>query len=485
MNKAIENGLLAVVKEDCPTCVLVEPVLRELRQKYKDLAIVVQDNPNFPALENVFYDEDLKQSFDLNIETVPTIIKFENGKEVKRTIGWHQTDWQEITSIGDLGKTLPASRPGCGSLSVEPGVADRLALQFGDFNVRSRKIEVSALEDDVEYCYERGWSDGYPLVPPTEARLYRMLQGITRDPQEILGEAPPNMVACTIEKVAINAVMAGCKPEYLPVVIAAVEASLEPAFCMHGLLATTWFSGPMIVVNGPIRKAIGMNWEGNVLGQGNRANATIGRALQLVIRNVGGGKPQEVDMSALGSPVKYGFCVPEDEDTPWRTLSQDQGYEPSQSTVTVLTADGVQGCIDQKSREPEHLVRSLAGSLKSINHIDMAGGSDALVVIPPEHGRVFDLAGWSKQQTIDALSEQLQIPGKGLSMITDDAGSKESKQKSGSTGNAQANLQPKFRSGGLRLMRAGGQAGLFSAIISGWVMNGSAGSEPVTKEIIL
>ena len=193
---------------------------------------------------------------------------------------------------------------------------------------------------------------------------------------------------------------------------------------------------------------------------------------------MGGGKPQEVDMSALGSPVKYGFCIPEDESTPWRTLAEDQGFSKSQSTVTVLTADGVQGCIDQLSRDPEQLVYSLAGSLKGINHIDMAGGSDALVVIPPEHGRVFDSAGWSKQKTIDALHAALQIPSKGLGMVTDDGGS--SPQNSREDG-----LKPKFRSNGLRLMRAGGQAGLFSAIISGWVMNGSAGSEPVTKEIIL
>jgi hypothetical protein len=478
LNKDIDNGWIAVVKEDCPTCLLIEPILHTLRQQQPDMAIVVQDNPNFPPLDNVLFDKDLRHSFELDIETVPTLIKFENGKEVQRAIGWHQSDWRDLTNIEDLGSALPASRPGCGSLSVEPGTAERLALQFGDFDINSRKIEVSPLEDDIEYCYERGWSDGLPTVPPTEARLYRMLQGTTRDPQESLGEAPPNMVECTIEKVAINAVMAGCKPEYLPVVIAAVEAALEPAFCMHGLLATTWLSGPMIIVNGPIREAIGMNWEGNVLGQGNRANATIGRALQLIIRNVGGGKPQEVDMSALGSPVKYGFCIPEDESTPWRTLAEDQGFSKSQSTVTVLTADGVQGCIDQLSRDPEQLVYSLAGSLKGINHIDMAGGSDALVVIPPEHGRVFDSAGWSKQKTIDALHAALQIPSKGLGMVTDDGGS--SPQNSREDG-----LKPKFRSNGLRLMRAGGQAGLFSAIISGWVMNGSAGSEPVTKEIIL
>ena len=474
-NQSWRNGWIAVVKEDCPTCLLIEPVLQALRETDPEFAILVQDNPAFPALDNVIHDDELRHSFELNIETVPTLIKMADGKEVERAIGWNQQDWATLTGIADIGQDLPASRPGCGTLSVVPGVADRLALRFGDFDVKSRRIEVSALEDDIEYCFDRGWSDGLPLVPPTEERLYRMLQATKRDPQEVLGEAPPNLVECTIEKVAINAVMAGCKPEYLPVVIAAVEAALDPAFCMHGLLATTWFSGPMIIVNGPIRKAIGMNWEGNALGQGNRANATIGRALQLVIRNVGGGKPQEVDMSALGSPVKYGFCFAEDEDTPWTSLAEDEGFNSSQSTVTLMTADGLQGCADQTAREPEKLIYSLSNSLKSINHIDMAGGSDAVVVIPPEHGRIFDRAGWSKAQTIAALHAELQIEGKGFGMVT--SGGPESEN--------QANLKPKFRSNGLKLVRAGGQAGLFSAIISGWVMNGSNGSEPTTKEIIL
>ena len=128
-----------------------------------------------------------------------------------------------------------------------------------------------------------------------------MLSGTTRQPDEVIGHVPPDYGICTVEKIAVNAVLAGCLPEYLPVVIATVEAALEEPFCMHGLLATTYFSGPMVVVNGPYSRAIGMNCGGNALGQGNRANAMIGRALQLVIRNVGGGKPGGVDRSALGN----------------------------------------------------------------------------------------------------------------------------------------------------------------------------------------
>ena len=132
--------------------------------------------------------------------------------------------------------------------------------------------------------------------------------GTSRDPQEVIGLIPPALQPATIEKIAVNAVMAGCKPEYLPVVLAAVEAVLEEGFAMHGVLATTMFVGPVVVVNGPVRRQIGMNAKGNVLGQGNRANGTIGRALQLVIRNIGGGRPQGVDRATLGNPGKYTYC---------------------------------------------------------------------------------------------------------------------------------------------------------------------------------
>ena len=140
-----------------------------------------------------------------------------------------------------------------------------------------------------------------------------MLSGTRRNPEEVVGRIPPNLTECTVEKVAINSVMAGCKPEYMPVLLAALEAALDPIFTLHGLLCTTCFSGPIIIVNGPITEKIGMNWGINALGQGNRANSTIGRALQLIVRNVGGGIPGEIDRATLGYPGKIGFCFAEDE----------------------------------------------------------------------------------------------------------------------------------------------------------------------------
>ncbi len=472
----IPDGFIAVVKRDCPTCTLVDSVLVELQKHDKPLTVFVQDDPSFTKVAEARDDRSLEASFKLAIETVPTLLEFRGGVEAQRAIGWERSEWQRLTGVAELGAGLPGYRPGCGSKSVEPGIAERLAVRYGPRIMQSRVVTVSETEDDGELCFERGWTDGLPVLSPTEERVYRMLQGTTRKPGEVLGAMPPTLATCNVEKVAINAVMAGCKPEYFPVVLAAVDAALDPAFGLHGLLATMWQSAPMIIVNGPIRPAIGMNWGGNALGQGNRANATIGRALQLCVRNIGGGKPQETDMSNFGSPAKFSFCFAEDEDTPWATLAEDRGFARSQSTVTLFSADGPIGCADQKSRAPEGLVYSLAGTMRAVGHIDLAKGSDVVVVISPEHGRVFDDAGWSKARTVAALHEATRIQGQDLGMNSNEAGK-------GSNAPASSTL-PKFRpDGGITLVRAGGAAGMSSVIIPGWLMTGAAGTDPVTKEI--
>jgi hypothetical protein len=279
-----------------------------------------------------------------------------------------------------------------------------------------------------------------------------------------------------VEKVAINAVMAGCRPEYLPVVLAAVEAACTDVFNAHGLLATTWFSGPMIVVNGPVATAIGMNSGVNALGQGNRANATIGRALQLVIRNVGGGRPGEVDRATLGHPGKYTFCwAAPAAGSPWEPLSVERGFPPGTSTVTLFAAGGVHGLADQLSRTPESLARSLAASLRSVAHPKLPIAFDAFLVISPEHGRVFREAGWSKARLREELDGLLTLDG--AEIVRGAGGIAEGIPES----LAGISL-PKFRPGGLLIAHAGGRAGLFSAVISGWA-SGAVGSETITREV--
>jgi len=475
---AIENGLVAVVKQDCETCVMIEPVLAQLAGD--GMAVYSQDNPGFPAsVASVLDDRELETSFNLEIETVPTLVRYENGLETGRVVGWVRDEWQGFTGIADLGADLPEFRPGCGSKSVEPGIAEELAVRYGDVAINARRIEVAPLEDEIEACFDREWSDGLPVVPPTPTRVYRMLQGTSRAPDEVIGIIPPDLAPCTVEKVAINAVMAGCKPEYLPVVLAAVEAALIDEFCMHGLLCTTMFAGPMVVVNGPLARKIGMNSRENALGQGNRANATIGRALQLVIRNVGGGKPGGIDRACLGNPGKYTFCFAEDEEgSNWESLSVERGFAPDASTVTLFAGDGVQAVVDQKSRTPESLARTLAACLRVVDHPKMVMAGDAFLIISPEHERVFHDAGWSKARLKEELDELLKIPG--AELVAGAGGIAE-----GLPANMADKTLPKFRPGGLNIVRAGGGAGMFSAVIGGWAATGEIGSIPVTKEITL
>ena len=473
----LPNGLIVVAKRECPTCLLVEPVLRELADGKAALTVYTQDDPAYAAgVGGVILDETLETSYRLGIEIVPTLIRVEDGREVERTYGWHRGDWQRITGRSNLGDDLPELRPGCGSKTLEPGIAEDLTIRFGQTGLQAREIEIGDAEDPIEACYERGWSDGMPVVPPTRARVLRMLQGTTRKPDEVIGMVPPDLVPCTVEKVAINAVLAGCKPEYMPVVLAAVEAALIDEFGMHGLLCTTMFAGPVVIVNGPVARRIGINSGVNALGQGTRANATIGRALQLVIRNVGGGRPGEIDRSTLGTPGKYSFCFAEAEDSDWEPLSVQRGYSREASTVTLFAGEGVQGIVDQKSRNPESLAKSFALSLRAVDHYKLAMAGDALLVVSPDHCRVFLEAGWSKARLHDELTALLQLPGDEIVVGAQGIAEGVPAALAGKT-------IPKFRPGGLFIVRAGGQAGLFSAVIAGWVASGPIGSTPVSKEI--
>ena len=474
-----EGGLAVVVKRDCPTCQLVEPVLERLAGDSGGLAVFSQDDPDFPdAVPDVIDDGELEHSFRLGIETVPTLVRFEDGEETGRAIGWNREEWRALTATPDLGAELPEFRPGCGSLSVEPGAEERLRARFGETGLRARRVPLDADADDVEACFERGWTDGLPVVPPTPERILRMLAGTTRPPDDIVGAVPPDYAECTVEKVAINAVLAGCKPEYMPVVLAALEAALDPGFTLHGILCSTCFTAPLVIVNGPMARRIGMNAGLNVLGQGNRANATIGRALNLIVRNVGGGRPGEIDRSTFGAPSKYTFCFAEDEsDEEWEPLSVSRGIPRGTSAVTLFQGEGVQGVLDQRSRTPEQLTKSLAACLLAVCHPKICEWAHAVLLLSPEHYAIYREAGWGRTRITDALLEATTRPldevARGADGLAEGVPDSEARRR-----------VPKFPPGGLLLARAGGAAGLYSAILAGWP-GGRAWqhSHPITREI--
>jgi hypothetical protein len=471
----LPEGVVAFVKRDCPTCTLVAPVLRRLAKEVA-LTVYSQDDPAFPDGVVVVDDRELAASWHRRIEAVPTLLRVEGGEERERVLGWQRGEWERLTGVAGLGPELPEWRPGCGSRSVEPGLAEELAVRFGADRLHARRVALAEQEDELEAPFARGWTDGLPVVPPTERRVLSILGGTSRSPEEVVAVVPPDLVPCTVEKVAINAVMAGCRPEHLPVVLAALEAACTDAFNMHGLLATTMPTAPVIVVNGPIRRAIGMNSGINVFGQGNRANTSIGRALQLVVRNVGGGRPGQVDRATFGNPGKLSFCFAEDEEgSPWTPLSADLGAAPGTNTVTLFPGEAPRSIVDQLSRDPESLARSFASCLRTLHHPKLPLAFDCLLAVGPEHARVFSEAGWDKARLVARLHELLQLPGgelvRGAGGIAEGVPQKL----------ADATL-PKFRPGGLLIVHCGGRAGLFSAMIGGWV-TGDMGSQPVLREI--
>ena len=472
----LPDGLVVVVKQDCATCLAVIPVLAQLAGGPEPLAVYVQDDLGPFADLAPRDDTTLEISWHHDIETVPTLMRVEAGHERARTIGWSRTAWQDLTGRDDLGPELPQMRPGCGSLSVDPNLVDELNVRFRSSTLRARRVELAELEDEVEALFARGWTDGLPVVPPTEARVLRMLEGTSRAADEVVAIVPPNLIDVTVEKVAINAVMAGCQPEYLPWVLAAVDAVCNDEFNMHGVLATTMPVGPVVVANGPGATAIGMSSGGNVLGQGNRANLTIGRALQLVIRNVGGGRPGGVDRATHGNPGKLSFCFAEDEaGSPWTSLAESRGLPSGQDAVTVFAGEGPRCIVDQKARDPESLATTMAECLQAMHHPKLVFAFDAMLVVGPEHARVFAEAGWDRLRVVTEINQRTQRPGADL---VEGAG--------GMTEGIPAAFEDatlsKLRDGGLLLVHAGGRAGLFSAIIGGWA-NGAIGSQPVTRPV--
>ena len=468
----LPDGLVVVVKRDCATCVMVAPVVVEL-----GAVVYTQDDPTFPDGVDAIHDHDLSVSWHHNIETVPTLIKVRGGVEVERTVGWVRDDWRRLTDNALLGESLPSFRPGCGSLSVDPDRVDALRAQFSGHTLTSRRLELADLDDEMEILFDRGFTDGLPVVPPTAERVLRMLEGTSRAADEVVAVVAPDLVELTVEKAAINAVMAGCRPEYLPWVLAAVEAVCTDAFNIHGVLATTMPVGPVVVCNGPGTRAIGMNSGVNALGQGNRANLTIGRAVQLIIRNVGGGRPGEVDRATHGNPGKLSFCFAErEDDSPFTSLAVSRGCAATDNAVTVFAGEGARCIVDQKVRTAEELATVFAACLRTLHNPKLVYAFDAILVVGPEHARVCAEANWDRERLLAEIHQRLQLPGSelvwGAGGIAD--GVSESFHDA---------TLPKFRPDGILLVHAGGSAGLFSAMIGGWV-NGEMGSQPVTKRVI-
>jgi hypothetical protein len=276
----------------------------------------------------------------------------------------------------------------------------------------ARTFRLEGSYGDINRHYqERGWTDGLPIVPPTEDDVRAFLRFTDREPRDVVAVLPPRQGEATVERIAINAVMAGCRPEYLPVIVTAIESLADPAFNLDSIQATTHPVAPLVIVNGPIAREIGLNGGYNAFGQGFTANVAIGRAIRLVLMNVGGGLPGTGDRSTQGSPAKIAFCVAENEAaSPWEPLHVEMGYPPDTSLVTTIGCEGPHNIQDHYSNTAHGVLRIVVGAMGQAGSNNLLGLGSPVLALGPEHAATIAREGWSKKQVKEYVFEHARFP---------------------------------------------------------------------------
>lgn len=265
---------------------------------------------------------------------------------------------------------------------------------------------MNAPVDEFEFFLDKQWSDGLPVVTPTEARVQWMLSGTRRDPDELIGNIPPAMEPATVRTVAIHAVMAGCKPEYLPVVLGGITLMLREEFNLNGVQGTMHGVAPLMIVNGPYAQQIGLHGGNGCFGPGFRANATIGRAIRLMLTNLGGGIPGVGSATVFSTPLRYTACLTENtERSPWETIAGSRGYAPSDNVITCAMVESPRLCFDDVSQEPQRLLNGIADSMVAMGSWNMHAQSDMVVAMGPQHASICTNAGLSRADVHAKLCE--------------------------------------------------------------------------------
>jgi hypothetical protein len=256
---------------------------------------------------------------------------------------------------------------------------------------------VATAIDEFEFFLDKPWSDGLPVVTPTAARLERMLAGTTRDPDERIGLIPPAMEPATVRTVAIHALMAGCRPEYLPVVLGGITLMLREEFNLNGVQGTMHGVAPLMIVNGPYARKIGLNGGNGCFGPGFRANASIGRAIRMMMLNLGGGIAGVASATIFATPLRYTACIAENvERSPWETLAVSKGYRPDENVITCAMVESPRLCFDDVSQEPQRLLNGIADSMVAMGSWNMHARSDMVVAMGPQHASLCAQAGLSR-----------------------------------------------------------------------------------------
>ena len=501
-------SLLAFFKADCPACHLalryLDSLARSIGPGDHVLAVSQDERASTEKLMRSLgadlplrFDQDLAASAGFGLEAVPALFLLdESGRVLASSQGFDKADLNRLG--GELAKLLdvqdpdlarpgdgnPDFQPGCVSRHLEPE-SDAAAVDIPDLYSRragrASRIELPTEADAEEWCYESGYADPLPVVPPTVERVERMLaeSGLASD--EVVAHVPPNFGAASAEKIAANAVMAGCRREYMRVLVPAIRALCDERLDIHGVQGTTHFAAPLAIVNGPVRLELEFACGSNVFSNAARANSTIGRALQLILRNLGGAAPGRIDMSTMGNPGRFSFVIGENEEvSPWGPLSEDFGIEAGRNAVTFFCAEPPRPVSEHKAREPRVLLRAICPVLANLWSYRVCKRSEAVVVIGPEHAATLGRGGFTKRNVVEFLFENTGVP---LSEYDGDGGE----------GTHEADFYDecvirgvrcyrKFRRPeSIRVMVAGGPAGKFSAVLGSWA-TGPRGSQMVSYQ---
>jgi hypothetical protein len=428
-------------------CVVQEPLetAARLARQHRVEALVLAERAPFEAA----------RCFE--VVSVPTMLLLAGDGSVSGSVvGWSAEALNELLPLR-LPEAEPRWKPGCEARPAHDA---------------HRPVPAVESFDELEDMFERGWSDGLPVVPPSAGRVELMLGG--RDPDRSLGPVPPALGEATLARVAACAVLAGCKPAYFPVVLAAVEAMLEPAFNLHGQAVTTSPPGQIVIVNGPVRRALGLNAGMGALGPGFRANLTIGRAVRLVVQLTGGGVPGGLDRATLGHQGKISFCLAEDEEaSPWQPLGVERGFPAGASTVTLVAGDAPLSVSDHRSKTPRELAATIGWAAAATwSPFWWPLDATSLFVLGREHVQLFAEAGWSKADVREAIYDQVRRP----------AGELRHGETTPLVQSAEPEtLIPKWDDPErIMIVVAGGEAGRFSAVCGPSL---GMGATPITREV--
>lgn len=498
-------ALVTFIKTDCPACHLALRYLDALGRQLRAPAHIVavsQDGAESTrelkqslGLDLEFrYDEGLAASKAYDLEAVPAMfLQGADGVIVESSQGFDKNDLNRfaaaLAELAGVAAPSPISandgnpnfQPGCVSRHLEPASDGDDGSRAGLYDVtgsRASRVEVPTGADLDEFCYERGFADPLPVVPPTVERVERAVEAVDMAPSEIVAHVPPNYGQATVEKIAANGVMAGCRPEYMRVLVPLVRALCDERLDIHGIQGTTHFAAPLVVINGPVRNELGFACGSNVFSNAARANSTIGRALQLILRNIGGAAPGRIDMSTMGNPGRFSFVIGENEEaSPWGPLCEDFGIAGGTDAATLYCAEPPRPVSEHKARTAEVLLRAVCPVLANLWSRRVCRRPEALVVIGPEHAETLRRSGYSKANVVDCLFENTGIP---VEEYDGDGG--EGTHESGSYEECVirgVRCYRKFRGPeSIKVMVAGGPAGKFSAVLGSW-QTGPKGSQMV------